>query len=416
MGGLDAELTLLACCILKNDLIDKAVLANIKPTWFTKNPHRLLWTGMVETRLNDGQDIDLTWATDYMVQKTGRPLIPLTNACVDVLSLSEFDSALEILQRRHLQQEIGNHLTRAQVQLTHDDPMVVVDRLCQNLSSLRESVDSPKMDVRGEIERAISEGIKYSWGYPQLDLATRGVGPYLYIVAGDSGHLKTTFVLNLTYNLIHSSIPVHFFSGEMSPALIIEKLAIMKSGLNTRDVISEEDRPRFLNCVDKIQSFPLTIINSVSLPRIRIEARRGKSKVYVIDYLNLMQSDLGGATREREVSRVVEELARLRSEYRKCIIAIAAVNRGEREKNLAPTLRNLKESSSIEYGADFVLFTYYKWRTQIWSQENLNQVEKRILRTHLAKNRITGIEQRIDFEYCPESLRIEEKERKWWEE
>ena len=405
---MDHESTLIACCILNNALIDKAILSGVRPDWFNHRALGNLWEKIINQR-KAGKGVDLVWITDYLDMTD---IARINRAVSGIISLSEFDSAYELLKKRYIHQRLRRCIQET-YRMLRDDSSGVIDETIRNLEALKRiGIQDQGSDVMEAIKRSLS-GIVLSWGWSRLDAVTHGVSPSLMVVAGDSGHLKTTFALNLARNLINRNVPVCYFTGEMSHALIIEKLTTMETGLNTQYFIPVEEREHFLASAEQLLEKPLTAIESTSLPRIRMEIQKKEARLYIIDYLNIVRSDLGGGTREREISYIIEDLARLRLENEVCILLIAALNRGERERNMAPTLRNLKDSSSIEYGADFVLFTYYKWRTKVW--ESIAEIERRVLRTHMAKNRITGVETRIDFEYSPQSLVLTERENRWWE-
>jgi replicative DNA helicase len=403
------ELTLLACCLLENALIDRAVLGGLTKEWFTDEVLAVLWRGMTETR-NAGRQVDLTWAVDHLLEKTGQVYEVLSDAVADVITTTQFDSAFEITKKQYLRRTIGQILLEAHRQMLTGDPVAVSDRVVQELTALRDDVTvQPDDDVEERIEERISTGIKHSWGYHRLDHATRGVEPYFMIIAGDSGHLKSTMMFNLAYNLGESGMPVHIFSGEMSSRLLIEKMATIKSGMNTHAGIPTEHRPFFMDCVREVRLLPIFITESVSLPRIRIEIAKRLCGVYFIDYLQLVESDVGGKSRQEEVSNLVKEFMRLKSDYKVCIVAISALNRGEREgEDRVPGLHNLKDSGAIEYGSDYVWFMYYKWRIKTMRDDTADPEEQKKLRTFMSKNRIEGWEGRIDFEYDRQSLRLKE--------
>lgn len=405
------ELTLLSVCLLENRYIDKAILTGLNSDWFTVDLYKTLWTGIVNAH-NKGKVIDILWATDFLKEKTGKIHLFLSKGIGQVGSLTEFDTAIEIMRKQYNRRQVSNIITNAQRRLYADDPITITDTMINELTGVREAgTTQPQENVEDVIKERISTGIKISTGYHKLDHMTRGIEPYVWIIAGDSGHLKTTMALNIIYNVAEKEHPVHIFSGEMGRALLVEKLAIMRSGMNTRYGIPTEQREFFMRNVREVNEMPITITETVSLPQMRIEISKRKADLYIIDYLQKIKSDKKDGTREQVISDITNELTRLRTEHKVCIMAISSLTKYNREEGGAPTLKNLKDSGSIEYDADYILFLFYKHRLNVFSREKEDKVKERILKGFLAKNRISGIEEDIMFDYNKQNLRITEEKK-----
>lgn len=404
------ELTLLSICLLENRFIDKAIPIGLNKEWFTVDLYKTLWTGIVNAT-NKGKTVDILWASDYLKEKTGKSHTIMSRELGQTLHSSGFDTALEIMRKQYNRRQVSNIITNAQRRLYSDDPITITDTMINELTGVREAgTTQPQQNVEDVIKERISTGIKISTGYHKLDHMTRGIEPYVWILAGDSGHLKTTMALNIAYNIAEKKHSVHIFSGEMGRVLLVEKLAIMKSGMNTRYGIPTEHREFFIKTVREIEEMPISITEGISLPQIRIEISKRKADLYIIDYLQKIKSDKKDGTREQIISNITNELTRLRTEYKVCIMAISSLTKYNREEGGAPTLKNLKDSGSIEYDADYVLFLYYKYRLNVFSRKEENSEEERVLRGFMAKNRIYGFEEGIRFDYNKQNLRITEIE------
>jgi replicative DNA helicase len=104
----------------------------------------------------------------------------------------------------------------------------------------------------------------------------------------------------------------------------------------------------------------------ISTMEMRSKARRLQSEhgvdLIIVDYLQLMQSNVGGKrndNRVQEVSEISRSLKGLARELDVPVIALAQLSRTvESRQSKVPQLSDLRESGSIEQDADIVMFIY----------------------------------------------------------
>jgi replicative DNA helicase len=400
------ELTLLLLCIRSDDA-NTAIKSGVKDEWFT-GKNKKLWQGVLR-RKEAGEGIDLVWARDYMSdsdywQELNRAYAPMNNP------ESEIRSAAGILKNRYIERKT-KEITMIYLidNIRTDDPMKAVDHTIQLLTLLKaENKPHNPIDVREEIKRRIITGVKIKTGFPKLDAMTKGIEPSLWIIAGFSQVGKTTIAANIAVNVAMQDSPVVIFSGETSEVIMYEKVATMLSGINPSYGLTEEQRIEFLEYVDQVTKLPIDVFETVSLPNIIMEIQKKESPLYIVDYLQLIAANKRFDSREREISYVIQELARLKQEYQVCIIAISSLNR--RNYSETPQLVNLKDSGSLEYASDYVLLLEKPIRKlPLDEQEEAKKDGKdRIIKGYLAKNRLYGTENVLTFDFDKQSLRIRE--------
>jgi len=96
----------------------------------------------------------------------------------------------------------------------------------------------------------------------------------------------------------------------------------------------------------------------------------------IVDYLQLMTTDLRNNNRVQEVSEISRNLKVLARELNVPVLAAAQLSRAvEQRTNKRPILSDLRESGSLEQDADIVMFIYrpeeYEEDTD---QENLAEI------------------------------------------
>jgi len=101
-------------------------------------------------------------------------------------------------------------------------------------------------------------------------------------------------------------------------------------------------------------------------------ARQGKLKLLIIDYLQLIKTNMKFGTRDLEIGYITGELKSLAKELNIPIILLAQLSRpmkGMKVKN--PQLEDLRESGNIEQDADIVIFIH---RPTYYDQEAVDKI------------------------------------------
>ena len=238
-------------------------------------------------------------------------------------------------------------------------------------------------------------------GFSKLDQLTQGFQKSdLIIIAGRPSTGKTALSLNIAINCLKiSQLPVLICSLEMSKEQILYRVLsseteIDQMSLKTGKIIQNDWKK--INKVMKILSkLPLFLddTSSLSIQELRskiqsIFLEQSQIGLVIIDYLQLIKSDLKEGTRVQELSQITRYLKSLAKEFNIPIIALSQLSRNvENRIDKRPILSDLRESGSIEQDADLILMLY--------SSKILQNYQDKVLPTELIiakqRNGPTGI-------------------------
>lgn len=218
-----------------------------------------------------------------------------------------------------------------------------------------------------------------STGFADLDAATDGLhGGKVYVIAARPSMGKSSLAGNIaehvTINLGHA---VGVFSLEMPAASWIERMLASVSKVNIRamkkdKLMAETDVPKIMNAVGKVSAAKLFIddTSGLSILQLRARARRMAKeaeekgtpiKLWIIDYLQLLNSTKGSSrdNREREVADISEGAKGMAKELNVPVIILSQLNReSEKAGSGKPKMSQLRESGAIEQDADLVGLLY----------------------------------------------------------
>ncbi len=244
------------------------------------------------------------------------------------------------------------------------------------------------------------EGI--STGYIDLDNIIGGFAPSNYIViAGRPGLGKTSFSLNLAYNIALKNNPVLFFTLEAEQQMIVHNILCSVAGVNTfaarKGNLTAQEAVELSRAADILEGLPIYIDNSKNITpfEIRLIARKCKKqfniKAIFVDYLQLISAGNTSMyntkieNRQQEIAFISRSLKVLATELDIPVIAVAQLSRSvETREGHRPMLSDLRESGAIEQDADIVLFLY---REDYYSREQTPPEKKGVCEVIVAKNR-----------------------------
>ena len=218
-------------------------------------------------------------------------------------------------------------------------------------------------------------------GYLQLDRTTNGFhNSDLIILASRPGVGKTTFALNLAYNIVsRNDKSVLFFSlemgggGEQLVKKILSSLSFVSSSKIRSGKLSDDEMSSSIESVYELEDKKLFIIDSspLTIADLRNECMKLKHSkdgldIVFIDYLQLMvagdnfkSGTKGGfASRQEEVASISRNIKSLAKELNIPIIAMSQLHREAENRSGPPQLSDLRESGAIEQDADIVMLIH----------------------------------------------------------
>lgn len=210
-------------------------------------------------------------------------------------------------------------------------------------------------------------------GFTDLDKMTDGLhGGEMIIIAARPSMGKTSLAMNIAEHVaLELKLPVGVFSLEMSAGSLILRMMCSLARVNLRSIrdgfMSEADFPKLTNAAGRLSAAKLFIDDTAGLSILQLRARARRMaqqhgiKLFVIDYLQLLNSTAARAkeNRQQEIADISSGIKALAKELNVPVIVLSQLNRElEKDKSRKPRLSDLRESGSIEQDADLVGLLY----------------------------------------------------------
>ncbi len=219
----------------------------------------------------------------------------------------------------------------------------------------------------------------------------------LFILAARPGVGKTSFALNIAYNIALSSQynprkAVVFFSLEMSKEQLARriistacKIESEKLRLGKLDAHDWEELLQVWRSNLRHAEFYIDETGNINPLEMKAKLRKVQNLgLVVIDYLQLMSFATGSkndGNRVQELSNITRSLKLMAKELNVPVILLSQLSRGiEKRDDPTPQLSDLRDSGSIEQDADIIVFLsrdYYE----------KDAAKKNICTVHVSKNR-----------------------------
>lgn len=229
-------------------------------------------------------------------------------------------------------------------------------------------------------------------GFSNLDKMTKGLqGSDLMILAARPSVGKTAFALNLAKNVAKNSsnneASVAIFSLEMSAEQLLYRIIASESSVAISDIrggtLTKEQEQLVGFGVENLSGLNMHIDDTAGIKIGELKSKARKLKVdkgldfIVIDYLQLINTNMRGDNRQQEVSYISRELKALAKELEIPVLALSQLSRGvEQRADKRPMMSDIRESGAIEQDADIIMMLY---RPEYYAnQEDENMIEEEI--------------------------------------
>lgn len=235
-----------------------------------------------------------------------------------------------------------------------------------------EGVTTPLLEQAQQALTGTRRGVAV--GFRQFDALTGGLKPRQFVIlAGRPGTGKTALAVCMAWHMVRHGSVVLFVTLEMGTNEIGLRCACVRTGLNYGRVeafvpLTEAERSRHIHALGELECVPLAVAEDAqTVAAVRQQARAtvarlGTLDVVIVDYLQLMRSDVvkRGDSRVYEIGDISIELKALARELQVPVIALAQLNRNieHRSGDRRPQLSDLRDSGQIEQDADIVVFTH----------------------------------------------------------
>ena len=375
--------------LLTNPNLIRNVRSVINIESFYFEPHRLIYLTILElTEELPIENINLTNIITSLQDKGRLKNIGGIERIISTISnfenFSDLESYIQLINEKYLRRliiEFGKQVIVLgyTTSLNLDSILEEIEKTLfllnqqnngQKLYSIAEIVNDVFLEMKTKIKENKEIGLLTS--FKDLDSILQGIQKSdLLIIAGRPSMGKTAFSLTIGRNIVKKyDIPLIIFSLEMSRQQIIYRFLASISKINSNRLKSGKmtltEWKKVSESMKLISNFPIFIDDNpnLSLTEIRSRLRKiltknKKGGLIIIDYLQLMKSNLKIENRVQEISYITRDLKIIAKEFEIPIILLSQLSRNvETRINKRPMLSDLRESGSIEQDADIVIMIY----------------------------------------------------------
>jgi len=343
---------------------------------FTDNIYRECWLLMVSL-VNDGTEIDIMTVTAKAMQ-TGSNITAADVAEVSNNYLaSTFTANISRLKELELRRKLKT--VGLEIQQLSSNELTPVD---EALTKARELIDSSMNDEKSSVvtlsdtltrfEKSLNDRLSGNkvtgtlTGFSRLDERGGFHGGDLIIIAGCTSQGKTALATTITMNAIQAGCKVAYYSLEMTGEQLTSRIVSMKSGVSASvitygtpspydmgkiRVASESLKKDNLFFDDRSTSNIDNIIGSIRRMKMRYDIGG-----VVLDYLQILNVNMKGTSKEQQMADVARRLKNLAKELQIWVIALSQLNRDR--DNPEPSIDRLRDSGQIAEAADTVILVY----------------------------------------------------------
>ena len=181
-------------------------------------------------------------------------------------------------------------------------------------------------------------------------------------IGGRPASGKTTFGVNMAYNMAKDKKKVLFCSLEMSARELHERLVKFITQISHYKGADQHDIDRIIKVSKAVKErLPLQIFDKsgMTIEDIFAKTLSEKPDVVFIDHLAILKSSQHFRSRYEEVSYLSAKVKQLAREYDIPVICICQLNRALESREVkAPTLSDIRDSGSVEQDGDIIGFIY----------------------------------------------------------
>lgn len=367
---------------------------NLSPDDFYKDAHAKIFKAIRD--LSDSSKVDMFTVTEKL-QKNGQlddvgGAYYITKLTTENYSSSHIETHACIIREKSIARKLINMGSSIQEMAfsPETDVFEVLEYAESKFTDL--STETGEADV-SDMQQSLSETIKYIQDIHNLKQSGKLTGiptgltdlnrelnggwhaPDLIVLGGRPGMGKTQFAVHFAQWASKFNQETLFVSIEMTKIQLILRMITESDALDIHKIRTGQMTPEEWSALDqimgKLANMSLFIADDHSIRNLnnikslaRKMSRQGKLKLLIIDYLQLIKTNMKFGTRDLEIGYITGELKNLAKELSIPIILLAQLNRPQKGMKItSPKLEDLRESGNIEQDADIVCFihrpTYY---------------------------------------------------------
>lgn len=350
----------------------------LKTDYFSTDLNQRLFK-TIENMERNQENIDLTLVIQKMdslgLRKDG-----------DIVEISEIYNILSIPNtlNQHIEKLTegyrSNEFKKKMYSFSLSDKPLDTDGVINELSKIiedRQIEESSTITLQEWLLNEVSERIELDkpkpmgllTGYRDLDKILKGIVPgSLVTLLARSGIGKTTFSTELTKKIACKGEAVTYFSLEMPPEQMYLKMVLSQAKLRVDDYISiTRNSGKIVESLsiasNKISALNINFLQERNIDKIinliNYYVRKKNTKVFFIDYLNILGSNMNTSNTDILYNEITAELKQVALKTGSIIFLIAQSNRAvDKQQDKRPNVKDIKDSSSIEQNSDYIIALY----------------------------------------------------------
>ena len=350
--AIDIENLLLGSIVIDSKIIDE-VRNLINPETFNSDKNRLIYKTILELS-EEGKPIDSITIYESLRLKGNLDFVGGAKRISEltlVSSSAEFEYYCKVLLEKWMLREIIRSAKQAIAQAEKEtDVFDITSELSENIYRVENNVqfekdrnlaeETPRLlqQVEDKWNGLISEGLKSS-SFPSLNRATGGIMSSDFIVIyGEEKSGKTTVTERLALDFAFQELPVALFTLEMDFDASGYKALSMAGGIeylklrNPKGMgLTQDEFQNFYSRTSKFDKTKIFIDDKTFdfdkiISKMKIWKRRYGIKLFVLDYLGLIEINKRFEARRLEIKHYSRRLKNLCKEIDTPIIAVSQAN------------------------------------------------------------------------------------------
>lgn len=414
-NNLEAERGLLGSLMMLPDETIPLISQICPPEYMYLEDNRLIYQAIIDMHGQGINGIDAVTLSDFLGKRLQLDLVggvPYIARIIDgVPHASHARYYAQLISRdHHARQNIYTAKEVFDRAYGDEDPQDLAMNATNAFSELAAASaseqDSSLMSALMDREDELEKGRVYlPTGISAADKALGGghLGTQLVVVAARPGMGKTAHVIQMLLHCAKKGISGFLCSLEMSRIEIIDRLISMQSQINGKKVsrpksLNDAERQRVYEAQNLLAALPMGVDDqSHSMLEIAKQAYRQSAagcKIFVVDYLQIVDPRDPKAARERQVATMTRELKIIGQKTGMLMVVVSQLNRKIEERKSPmrevtcwvdpkekveradydkpiprPLLSDLRESGAIEQDANTVIFMNLPYKYPVAGDE-----------------------------------------------
>jgi len=240
--------------------------------------------------------------------------------------------------------------------------------------ALQRTLDRVESRMIGEQE--------FIYGIPEMDRVLGGLHrKETTVISARPGTGKSSLAMNIAYTQLERDKKVLYIDLESGDESMLERFLCRITGIGIDTIhqgrnLTAGQLAKLANAAQKLKDMPLTINDraAITVGEIYNQALDTKADLIIVDYLNLMASNVAISDEVGKLGQMSLGLHEASKNLNIPIIILAQMNRGPENRNdHRPTIADIRGSGKIEEHADNIILLYWEHKYDMTRPEGVSE-------------------------------------------